>query len=98
MSARGALRVFAAGSLRPAFDEIAAAAPGQPAFEYDNARNLAERIRAGESRRRLPSASAVHPRALHDEAAGAWVDALSAAAARAILRRAGFGTPAGPAA
>lgn len=66
MIARGPLRVFAAGSLRPAFEALAAAAPGTLGVEYDNARNLADRIRAGEPVDVFASASAAHPRALHD--------------------------------
>lgn len=66
MMEHGALRVFAAGSLRPAFDAIAAEAPGTLHLEYDNARTLAKRIQAGEPVDVFASASAAHPRALHD--------------------------------
>lgn len=64
MTEPGALRVFAAGSLRPAFDAIAAAL-GKVEVAYDNARNLAERIRSGEPVDVFASASFAHPRALH---------------------------------
>ena len=66
MTERAALRVFAAGSLRPAFDAIAAAAPGTLHIDYDNARNLAERIQAEEPVDVFASASPDHPRMLHE--------------------------------
>jgi molybdate transport system substrate-binding protein len=58
---RMALRIFAAGSLRPAFDVLAGA--GRPV--YANARDLAERIVDGEDADVFASASAEHPRVLH---------------------------------
>jgi len=61
----GGLRVFAAGSLRPAFELLGAADPGGPQFAYANARDLAERIERGERVDVFASASAEHPRALH---------------------------------
>jgi molybdate transport system substrate-binding protein len=59
--AGGALRVFAAGSLKPAFDELAAAAPGSLQFDYANARDLKQRIVAGEPADVFASASPEHP-------------------------------------
>jgi len=62
----GGLRVFAAGSLRPAFAQLAdAGEPGALSFQYANARDLAERIEAGEPVDVFASASPEHPRALH---------------------------------
>jgi molybdate transport system substrate-binding protein len=60
------LRIFAAGSLRPAFDTLAAASPVPLAVTYANARDLAERIVAGEPADVLASASAEHPALLHE--------------------------------
>lgn len=62
---RGPLRVFAAGSLRPALALLAAAAPGTLELQYANARDLAERLAAGEPADVFASASPLHPRALH---------------------------------
>jgi molybdate transport system substrate-binding protein len=59
------LRVFAAGSLRPAFDRLAAASPQPVALTYANARDLAERISDGVPADVFASASAEHPRLLH---------------------------------
>jgi molybdate transport system substrate-binding protein len=59
------LRIFAAGSLRPAFDRLVAEAPQTLAMTYANARDLAERIGAGEPADVFASASAEHPRRLH---------------------------------
>jgi molybdate transport system substrate-binding protein len=53
------LRIFAAGSLRPAFDRLTGA------MTYANARDLAERIEAGEPADVFASASEEHPRRLH---------------------------------
>lgn len=53
------LSVFAAGSLRPAFAGLDAR------VTYDNARDLAARIEAGERPDVFCSASPVHPRRLH---------------------------------
>jgi molybdate transport system substrate-binding protein len=55
------LRVFAAGSLRPAFDRLAAGAPGAISLTYANARDLAERIERGACADVYASASAEHP-------------------------------------
>jgi molybdate transport system substrate-binding protein len=57
-----ALHVFAAGSLRPAFDELGG---GEVVFDYANARDLAARIVAGERADVFASASAEHPDRLH---------------------------------
>ena len=65
MTQNGRLQVFAAGSLRPAFDELAASTPGSLALQYANARDLAQRIEAGERPDVFASASAEHPRALY---------------------------------
>lgn len=62
---RGPLRVFAAGSLRPAFELVAAAAPQTLQLHYANARDLADRIEASEPADVFASASPLHPRALH---------------------------------
>lgn len=59
------LRVFAAGSLKPAFDVLAAASPGALQFDYANARDLARRIVAGEPADVFASASPEHPAALY---------------------------------
>lgn len=55
------LRVFAAGSLKPAFDPLAGASPGSLALEYANARDLEQRIVAGAPADVLASASPEHP-------------------------------------
>jgi molybdate transport system substrate-binding protein len=60
------LRIFAAGSLRPAFDVLAAASPDAIALTYANARDLSQRIIAGEPADVLASASAEHPRLLEE--------------------------------
>ena len=60
------LRIFAAGSLRPAFDTLAAASPHPLARTYANARELAGRIVAGAPADVFASASAEHPGRLHD--------------------------------
>ena len=60
------LRIFAAGSLRPAFDRLAAASPQPVAVTYANARDLADRITDGVPADVFASASAEHPRLLHD--------------------------------
>jgi molybdate transport system substrate-binding protein len=60
------LRIFAAGSLRPAFDRLAATAPDTVTLTYANARDLARRINAGEPADVFASASAEHPRLLHE--------------------------------
>jgi molybdate transport system substrate-binding protein len=62
----GPLRIFAAGSLRPAFDRLAAASPGSLRITYANARDLAQRITAGEGVDVFASASEEHPRGLHE--------------------------------
>lgn len=61
----GALRIFAAGSLRPAFERLAEASPDAPLITYANARDLARRITAGERADVFASASEEHPRMLH---------------------------------
>jgi molybdate transport system substrate-binding protein len=61
-----ALRIFAAGSLRTAFDRLAAAGPEAPALVYANARDLAQRITDGEPTDAFASASEHDPRRLHD--------------------------------
>jgi ABC-type molybdate transport system substrate-binding protein len=42
------LRIFAAGSLRPAFEQLIVASPDRPLMIYANARDLAWRIVQGE--------------------------------------------------
>jgi molybdate transport system substrate-binding protein len=66
MTSNGRLQVFAAGSLRPAFDVLAVRTPGGLALQYANARDLAQRIEAGERPDVFASASEEHPRALYD--------------------------------
>ncbi len=58
------LVVFAAGSLRPAFDVIAAGVAGGVELAYANARDLAERITAGETADVFASASPDDPQRL----------------------------------
>lgn len=58
------LRVFAAGSLRPAFDALAAHSPTEIALTYANARQLADRIADGARADVFASASAADPRRL----------------------------------
>jgi len=60
------LRIFAAGSLRPAFDRLADASPGSLRITYANARDLAQRIAAGERADVFASASEEHPYGLHE--------------------------------
>jgi molybdate transport system substrate-binding protein len=60
------LRVFAAGSLRPAFDVLAESWHGTLRLDYANARDLARRIAAAEPADVFASASGEHPRALHE--------------------------------
>jgi molybdate transport system substrate-binding protein len=60
------LRVFAAGSLRPAFDRLALVSPGDLLVTYANARDLAHLITAGEPADVFASPSEEHPRALHE--------------------------------
>lgn len=60
-----ALEIFAAGSLRSAFDVLAARAPEPLALTYANARELARRIRIGIPADVFASASATHPDELH---------------------------------
>ena len=57
------LQIFAAGSLRPAFDPLLAARDA--VVSYANARDLAERLSAGEPADVFASASADHPAMLH---------------------------------
>ena len=83
MSELGPLRVFAAGSLRPAFERLAAVAPGTLDLEYANARDLAQRIAAGERTDVFASASPAHPRGLHE--AGLVGPPLSFAANRLVV-------------
>ena len=59
-----ALVVFAAGSLRPAFDVLAAGVAGGVELAYANARDLAERITAGEAADVFASASPADPHRL----------------------------------
>jgi len=63
---RPALRIFAAGSLRPAFELLDASSPDPLEITYANARDLAQRIAAGEPADVFASASEEHPRELHD--------------------------------
>ena len=63
-NATAPLQIFAAGSLRWAFDRLAHASPGAQ-FTYANARELAQRISAGEKADVFASASVEHPRELH---------------------------------
>jgi len=60
------LRIFAAGSLRPAFDRVVATSPRALEISYANARDLAQRIAAGEPADVFASASEEHPRLLND--------------------------------
>jgi molybdate transport system substrate-binding protein len=60
------LRIFAAGSLRPAFDELAGASREPLQMTYANARDLARWIAAGEPADVFASPSAEHPRTLHE--------------------------------
>ncbi|MGI8803776.1 MAG: substrate-binding domain-containing protein [Solirubrobacteraceae bacterium] len=62
MTTEAGLRIFAAGSLRPAFDVLAG---DGGSLAYANARDLADRITAGEEADVFASASPEHPRALH---------------------------------
>lgn len=57
----GPLRIFAAGSLRSAFDRLAADADAEVSLTYANARDLAERIERGACADVYASASAEHP-------------------------------------
>lgn len=66
MTTNGRPQIYAAGSLRPAFDVLAAATPGGLRLQYANARDLADRIVAGERPDVFASASAEHPRALYE--------------------------------
>jgi molybdate transport system substrate-binding protein len=105
------LRIFAAGSLRSAFDALAAASPGAVELTYANARDLAQRITAGEPADVFASASAEHPQLLHEaelagvprafatnrlvvavrSASGARdVDVLAAAGSRVVIEVAGI--------
>lgn len=59
------LRIFAAGSLRPACDRLVAASPERFELTPANARDLARRIAAGEPADVFLSPSGDHPRALH---------------------------------
>lgn len=59
------LRIFAAGSLRPACDRLVAASAGPLELTYANARDLARWITAGEAADVFLSPSGEHPRALH---------------------------------
>lgn len=59
------LHVFAAGSLRAPFAALAALSTGEVRVSYANARDLAERIVAGEPADVFASASPQHPRDLH---------------------------------
>jgi molybdate transport system substrate-binding protein len=62
------LQIFAAGSLRPAFDPLGAAVAGDMlAMTYANARELARRIAAGVPADVFASASIEHPQRLHDQ-------------------------------
>ncbi len=60
----GPLRIFAAGSLRPAFERLAEASPEALQITYDNARELAQRISTGAHADVFASASEEHPREL----------------------------------
>jgi molybdate transport system substrate-binding protein len=61
------LRIFAAGSLRPAFEQLTSASPGEPlTITYANALDLARRIAGGERADVFASASEEHPRLLHE--------------------------------
>lgn len=83
MSRPAPLRVLAAGSLRPAFERVAAAGDASVELDYANARDLAERIVAGEPADVFASASAAHPRAL--QAAGLVGPPLPFAANRLVV-------------
>jgi molybdate transport system substrate-binding protein len=58
------LRIFAAGSLRPAFERLAEASPEALEITYDNARELAQQISTGARADVFASASEEHPREL----------------------------------
>jgi molybdate transport system substrate-binding protein len=60
------LRVFAAGSLRPAFQRLAAVSPEALSITYANAGDLANRIIVGEPADVFASPSEEHPRMLAD--------------------------------
>jgi molybdate transport system substrate-binding protein len=60
------LRIFAAGSLRPAFDRLAAASAQPLAMSYANARDLAHRIAAGEPADVFAAPGVEHARRLRD--------------------------------
>ncbi len=79
----GALRVFAAGSLKPAFDVLAAAAPGSLHLDYANARDLEQRIVAGAPADVFASASPDHPARLR--AAGLADDPAAFATNRLVI-------------
>jgi molybdate transport system substrate-binding protein len=75
------LVVFAAGMLRPAFDAVESA--GELRVEYANARDLADRIVAGEDVDVFASASPDHPRRLRD--AGLVGEPLAFASNRLVV-------------
>ncbi len=60
------LRVFAAGSLRPAFDVMSGQSADRLRLTYANARDLAGRIMGGEAADVFASASPEHPRGLEE--------------------------------
>jgi molybdate transport system substrate-binding protein len=60
------LRIFAAGSLRPAFDRLAAASAEPVMTAYANARDLAHRIAAGERADVFAAPGAEHARRLRE--------------------------------
>lgn len=77
------LQIFAAGSLRPAFDKLIGPAPAAVVFTYANARDLEQRIVAGAKADVFASASEEHPKLLHD--AGLADDLLSFATNRLVV-------------
>jgi molybdate transport system substrate-binding protein len=60
------LKVFAAGSLRPAFSRLAAACPGEVELTYSNARELAHRVTTGEPADVFAAPGVEHVRLLCD--------------------------------
>jgi molybdate transport system substrate-binding protein len=97
MSARAradeAVKVFAAGSLREAFTEIAAAYGGKIDFTFGPAGVLRERIERGEAADLFASANMTHPQALAAAGKGGAVTRFTRNALCAItLPGAGFTT------
>lgn len=60
------MRIFAAGSLRPGFERLVEASDAPLQISYANARDLAQRISAGEPADVYASASEEHPQRLYE--------------------------------